>query len=1098
MAAPSAARRAAVRLPPAARRAPAGRTAEALVIAPPARAPERRPTARWGVFLPLYALPVDGPVAGFGDLRRLVLATAARGSALVGTTPLYAAFLDGDPFEPSPYSPASRLFWNDLFIDLDGPARARALGRGPRRARGRARGARRRARRLPRHRRRAPRRCCRRWPTPPYDDDARRAALEAYLAATPQPGRLRRLPRRPPRTDPPAARRRHAYAQWVAEQQLADVARAADAAGSGLYLDLPLGVHRAAYDVAAEPRVVRARHPRRRAARRARPEPARTGSSRRSTPSASRETGHRYTIACLRTAFRHARALRIDHVAGLPPPVLDPGGLRRRRGAVRALPRRGAVRHRARGGAPPRRRGRSARTSAPCRRRCATRSTSSGSCAATCCSSSSTAEGDGPAPDPAGAEPRQPGHPRHRDVRRLVAPRRGSRRPRRRRPRRRLAELGCRAGTFRPRQPGGPLGRDPPAERSRDDRRRELAAPRPPRHRSARAAARRRRHLPRAQGGPTVSTKMTPSGIGPDRPAPLQRGHATRACTSGWARTPRSRTAAPASRSRVGAERRGRVGHRRLQRLGRRLAPAGAGRGVRHLGRRSCRTSGRARSTSTTIALARARLRVEKADPFAFRAEEPPRTGSVVADLDLRVGRRRVDGVAAAPRSGPRRADLDLRGAPRLVAARRPTSPTASLGYRELAPLLADHATRLGFTHVELLPIMEHPFYGSWGYQTTGYFAPTSRYGSPQDLMYLIDDAAPGGHRRDPRLGAVALPDRRARRSAYFDGTHLFEHADPRQGFHPDWKSCIFNYGRNEVRSFLLSVGALLARRVPRRRAARRRGRLDALPRLLARGRRVDPERVRRPGEPRGDRLPAQLNEERVRARIPTRRPIAEESTAWPMVSRPTYLGGLGFGFKWDMGWMHDTLQLPAARPDPPRLPPRRADLPRAVRASPRTTCCRCRTTRSCTARARCSARCPATTGSSFANLRLLFGYQWAQPGQEAAVHGRRVRPAARVEPRAQPRLAPAATTPRTPASQRWVADLNRVYRGGPGAARARLRPGGLRVGRRARRSVERPLLPAPRARAGSDLLVHLQLHAGAARQLPRRRAVAAAAGARC
>ncbi|MGZ6143808.1 MAG: 1,4-alpha-glucan branching protein GlgB, partial [Myxococcales bacterium] len=300
----------------------------------------------------------------------------------------------------------------------------------------------------------------------------------------------------------------------------------------------------------------------------------------------------------------------------------------------------------------------------------------------------------------------------------------------------------------------------------------------------------------------------------------------------------------------------------------------------------------------------RSGYRVDKADPLAFRAEEPPRTASVVWNLDYRWGDSRW-----MHERGPRNA-LD---APisiyemHLGSWRRvPEEGNRPLTYRELAAPLCEYLNRLGFTHVEFLPLMEHPFYGSCGYQTTGYFAPTSRYGTPQDLMYLIDQLHQAGigvildwvpsHFPSDEIGL-----------AYFDGTALYEHADPRQGFHPDWKSFIFNYGRHEVRSFLLSSAMFW------------------LDRYHADGLRVDAvasmlylDYSRKQGEwvpnPHGGRenLEAigflqRLNTE-VFGRHPGAQTYAEESTSWPSVSRPIWLGGLGFGFKWDMGWMHDTL----------------------------------------------------------------------------------------------------------------------------------------------------------------------------------------------
>src|SRR5690606_25471296 len=244
---------------------------------------------------------------------------------------------------------------------------------------------------------------------------------------------------------------------------------------------------------------------------------------------------------------------------------------------------------------------------------------------------------------------------------------------------------------------------------------------------------------------------------------------------------------------------------------------------------------------------------------------------------------------------------------------RDPDHPDRFLTYRELAPLLSEYLTELGFTHVEFLPVMEHPFYGSWGYQTTGYFAPTSRFGTPQDFMYLIDTLHQAG------IGVILdwvpshFPDDE-HGLGYFDGTHLFEHADPRQGFHPDWKSSIFNYGRAEVPAFLISSALFWLDRYHIDGI-----RVDAVASMLYL------DYSRQPGEWIPNQYGGRENlealaflrrlNETVYGEYPDVQTIAEESTAWPMVSRPLYLGGLGFGMKWDMGWMHDTLDYFAHDP---------------------------------------------------------------------------------------------------------------------------------------------------------------------------------------
>ncbi|HMR20113.1 MAG TPA: 1,4-alpha-glucan branching protein GlgB, partial [Sphingobacterium sp.] len=237
---------------------------------------------------------------------------------------------------------------------------------------------------------------------------------------------------------------------------------------------------------------------------------------------------------------------------------------------------------------------------------------------------------------------------------------------------------------------------------------------------------------------------------------------------------------------------------------------------------------------------------------------------------------------------------------------RDPNQPDRFLSYRELADKLVPYVKSMGFTHVEFMPVMEHPYYPSWGYQITGYFAASSRYGGPQDLMYLIEQL----HKQDIGVILDWVPSHFPGDSHglwRFDGTALFEHEDPRKGFHPDWKSYIFNYGRNEVRSFLISNALFWLDRYHIDGL-----RVDAVASMLY----LDYSRNEGewiPNEYGGrENLEAvhflkEFNEA-VYANYPDVQTIAEESTSWPGVSKPTYDNGLGFGMKWMMGWMHDTL----------------------------------------------------------------------------------------------------------------------------------------------------------------------------------------------
>ncbi|HLZ07481.1 MAG TPA: 1,4-alpha-glucan branching protein GlgB, partial [Chloroflexota bacterium] len=307
------------------------------------------------------------------------------------------------------------------------------------------------------------------------------------------------------------------------------------------------------------------------------------------------------------------------------------------------------------------------------------------------------------------------------------------------------------------------------------------------------------------------------------------------------------------------------------------------------------------------------------------------------------------------------------------------------LTYREIGPPLADHVLELGFTHVEFLPLLEHPFYGSWGYQATGYFCPTSRYGSPQDLMALVDYL----HQRGIGVILDWVPSHFPTDEhglGFFDGTHLYEHADPRQGFHPEWTSYIFNYGRDEVRSFLISSAMFWLKQYHVDGL-----RVDAVASMLYLNfSRKDGEWVANQyGGP--ENIPAinfmrRLNEQVYRS-FPDVQTIAEDSTAWPMVSRPSYAGGLGFGMKWDMGWMHDTLEYFAN--DPIHRSYHHGQLTfRSLYAFWENYVLPLSHDEVVHLKGSLLTRMPGDTWQKFANLRLLLGYQLAQPGKKLVFMG--------------------------------------------------------------------------------------------------------------
>jgi len=377
------------------------------------------------------------------------------------------------------------------------------------------------------------------------------------------------------------------------------------------------------------------------------------------------------------------------------------------------------------------------------------------------------------------------------------------------------------------------------------------------------------------------------------------------------------------------------------------------------------------------------RTGADKADPFAVYAEQPPRQASIVWDLSYDWGDS--DWMSSRSRANSRSAPWSVYEVHLGSWMRVPEEGDRWLTYRELAPRLADYAHRLGFTHVEFMPVMEHPFYGSWGYQSTGYFAPTSRYGSPQDFMFLVD------HLHQHGIGVILdwVPSHFPSDEfglQLFDGTHLYEHADPRLGVHPDWGSSIFNYGRNEVRGFLLSSA------------------LYWLNHYHADGLRVDAvasmlylDYSRKPGQWLPNKFGGRENLEAVdflrRFNIevykehPDVQTIAEESTAWPLVSRPTYLGGLGFGMKWDMGWMHDTLAYMSKDPVHRRFDHNQLTF-RMLYAFTENYMLPLSHDEVVHGKGSLLAKMPGDDWQKFANMRLLLAYMYALPGKKLLFMG--------------------------------------------------------------------------------------------------------------
>jgi len=417
---------------------------------------------------------------------------------------------------------------------------------------------------------------------------------------------------------------------------------------------------------------------------------------------------------------------------------------------------------------------------------------------------------------------------------------------------------------------------------------------------------------------------------------------------------------------------------------------------------------------------------VAKADPYAFHCETPPKTASIVWDTWYEW--KDQQWMDAQKQKNAFDAPMSIYEVHLGSWMRVPEEGNRSLNYRELAHKLTEYVKQLGFTHVEFMPIMEHPFFGSWGYQVTGYYAPSSRFGTPQDFMYLVD------HLHQNGIGVILdwVPSHFPNDEhglAYFDGTHLYEHADPRRGFHPDWKSSIFNYGRNEVRAFLVSNAMFWLDRYHIDGL-----RMDAIASMLY----LDYSRKQGEWIPNQfggrENLEAvaflkQVNQEAY-TEFPGIQTIAEESTAWPLVSRPPYIGGLGFGMKWDMGWMHDTLQYFSKEPIHRKYHHNKLTF-RGLYMFTENYVLPLSHDEVVHGKASLLGKMAGDEWQRFANLRLLFGYMYTQAGKKLLFMGAEIAQSSEWNHDSSVQWDLLRWAPHQ-GVQRWVTDLNAYYRSDP------------------------------------------------------------------
>ena len=381
------------------------------------------------------------------------------------------------------------------------------------------------------------------------------------------------------------------------------------------------------------------------------------------------------------------------------------------------------------------------------------------------------------------------------------------------------------------------------------------------------------------------------------------------------------------------------------------------------------------------LAAADGRLLPLKADPYAFAAERPPATASIISPTPRKQERRAQPGDEKPARERP----ISIYECHLGSWARVPGEGGRYLTYREMAERLLSHVQDMGFTHIELLPITEFPFDGSWGYQPISLFAPTSRFGSPEDFRFFVDEA----HQRGLHVLLDWVPahfPNDAHGLAQFDGTHLYEHADPRQGFHQDWGTYIYNYGRKEVEAFLVSNARFWLERY----------RLDGL-RVDAVASMLYLDYSRKAGEWVPNRHGGNENLEAIAflrrmnevaySAAPDAITVAEESTAWPGVSRPTWAGGLGFGFKWNMGWMHDTLRYMSR--DPIHRRHHHDDLTFGLLyAFTENFILPLSHDEVVHGKGSLLGKMPGDRWQRFANLRAYYGFMWGHPGKKLLFMG--------------------------------------------------------------------------------------------------------------